>query len=54
MLFPLQVAIFGCGSMGEIHARCLSQIEGVRLRATLLLLKAVESLKTGTAQSLSC
>ena len=30
---PLHVAIFGCGSMGEIHARCLSQIEGVRLRA---------------------
>jgi myo-inositol 2-dehydrogenase / D-chiro-inositol 1-dehydrogenase len=33
MSSPLQVAIFGCGSMGEIHARCLSQIEGVRIRA---------------------
>lgn len=30
---PLQIAIIGCGSMGEIHAGCLSRIEGVALRA---------------------
>jgi len=30
---PLQVAIIGCGSMGEIHARCLSQLDHVRIRA---------------------
>ena len=29
----LQVAIIGCGSMGEIHAQCLSRIEGVRIHA---------------------
>jgi myo-inositol 2-dehydrogenase / D-chiro-inositol 1-dehydrogenase len=30
---PLRVAIIGCGSMGDIHAGCLSRIEGVTLRA---------------------
>jgi predicted dehydrogenase len=30
---PLQVAIIGCGSMGEIHAQCLSQIDGVCIHA---------------------
>jgi predicted dehydrogenase len=30
---PLQVAIIGCGSMGETHARCLAQIDNVALRA---------------------
>ena len=30
---PLQVAIIGCGSMGEIHAQCLSRIDGVRIHA---------------------
>jgi myo-inositol 2-dehydrogenase / D-chiro-inositol 1-dehydrogenase len=30
---PLNVAIIGCGSMGEIHAQCLSQIDGANLRA---------------------
>jgi predicted dehydrogenase len=30
---PLQVAVIGCGSMGEIHAGCLSRITGVSLRA---------------------
>jgi predicted dehydrogenase len=29
----LQVAIIGCGSMGETHARCLSRIERVSVRA---------------------
>lgn len=29
---PLQVAIIGCGSMGEIHAGCLSRIPEVSLR----------------------
>lgn len=33
MTAPLQVAIIGCGSMGETHARCLSQIENVSVRA---------------------
>jgi polar amino acid transport system substrate-binding protein len=33
MTAPLQVAIIGCGSMGETHARCLSQIEDVSVRA---------------------
>ena len=30
---PLHVAIIGCGSMGEIHAQCLSRIEGVEIHA---------------------
>ena len=30
---PLQVAVIGCGSMGQIHAGCLSRIDGVSLRA---------------------
>ena len=30
---PLQVAVIGCGSMGETHAACLARIDGVRLRA---------------------
>ncbi len=30
---PLRIAVIGCGSMGEIHADCLSRIEGVRLHA---------------------
>jgi len=30
---PLQVAIIGCGSIGETHAQCLSRIDGVRIRA---------------------
>ena len=29
----LQVAIIGCGSMGETHAACLARTDGVRLRA---------------------
>ncbi len=29
----LQVAIIGCGSMGEIHAQCLTHIDGVNIRA---------------------
>ena len=29
----LQIAIIGCGSMGEIHAQCLSRIEHVTMRA---------------------
>jgi predicted dehydrogenase len=29
----LNIGIIGCGSMGEIHARCISQIEGVKLAA---------------------
>lgn len=29
----LQIAIIGCGSIGEIHAQCLSRIDGVHLRA---------------------
>jgi myo-inositol 2-dehydrogenase / D-chiro-inositol 1-dehydrogenase len=29
----VQIAIIGCGAMGEIHARCLSSIEQARLRA---------------------
>jgi myo-inositol 2-dehydrogenase / D-chiro-inositol 1-dehydrogenase len=29
----VQIAIIGCGAMGEIHARCLSGIENARLRA---------------------
>ena len=33
MTVPLQVAIIGCGSMGETHARCLAQIDGVSVRA---------------------
>lgn len=33
MSSTLRVAILGCGSMGNIHAQCLSQIDGVRLRA---------------------
>ncbi len=33
MSAPLQIAIIGCGSMGEIHAQCLSRIETVTLRA---------------------
>jgi predicted dehydrogenase len=30
---PLNVAIVGCGSMGEIHANCLSHIDGANIRA---------------------
>ena len=30
---PLQVAIIGCGSMGETHARCLATLDGVKIRA---------------------
>lgn len=29
----LKIAIIGCGSMGEIHAQCLSRIDGVSIRA---------------------
>ena len=29
----LELAIIGCGSMGEIHAQCLSRIEHVTMRA---------------------
>jgi myo-inositol 2-dehydrogenase / D-chiro-inositol 1-dehydrogenase len=32
MQTPLHVAIIGCGSIGEIHAQCLTQIPGVRIR----------------------
>jgi predicted dehydrogenase len=30
---PVQVAIIGCGRMGETHAECLSRIEGAAIRA---------------------
>ncbi len=30
---PLDVAIIGCGSIGETHSRCLAQIDGARLYA---------------------
>lgn len=30
---PVRVAVIGCGSMGEIHAACLSRIDGARLHA---------------------
>jgi len=30
---PVQIAIIGCGAMGETHAACLARIDGVRLRA---------------------
>ena len=30
---PLNVAIIGCGSIGETHSQCLSRIDGVRLHA---------------------
>jgi predicted dehydrogenase len=33
MSSSLQVAIIGCGAMGDIHARCLARIDGVRVRA---------------------
>jgi predicted dehydrogenase len=29
---PIQVAIIGCGSIGETHAQCLMQIPGVKIR----------------------
>ena len=33
MSSPVHVAVIGCGSMGEIHAGCLSRVDGVRLHA---------------------
>ena len=43
MRSPLQVAVIGCGSMGETHAACLARIDGVRLRAFC----DVDSLRAG-------
>ena len=33
MSSSLRIAIIGCGSMGEIHARCLSAMDGVQIHA---------------------